>query len=67
MSDTSKNCNCSRCGKRIVLGINGVVIDTSKVCDKCAGVKRDKNGFAWLPEDINKIGDKFAKDIFIDE
>lgn len=34
---------CKKCGKKFILGYNGVC----NKCDKCAGVKRDKNGYAW--------------------
>jgi hypothetical protein len=42
-----------KCGKPFKLGVNGVITDNDgDVCDECAGVKRDKNGYTWFPDDI---------------
>ncbi len=43
---------CS-CGKKFTLGVNGAFSETHnrEVCDQCAGVERDQNGWAWsMPE-----------------
>lgn len=38
---------CPHCKKKYNLGYNGVV----EGCDKCLGIKRDKQGYAWFPHD----------------
>ena len=45
--DTTYMCNV--CGELFDMGTNGVVVEDKPTCDSCAGVKRDKDGFAWLP------------------
>jgi hypothetical protein len=37
------NKKCTKCLCIYVLGVNGTV----KGCDKCTGVKRDKDGLVW--------------------
>jgi len=37
------NKTCPKCGKQYQVGVNGIVGS----CDKCARVKRDRDGFAW--------------------
>ncbi len=34
---------CPHCRKHYTLGVNGV----KGRCDQCAGVKRDRDGYAW--------------------
>jgi Zn-finger nucleic acid-binding protein len=41
------NSMCPKCGNGFRMGHNGTVDG----CDKCTGVTRDKNGFAWSPSD----------------
>ena len=38
---------CPKCHKHFRMGVNGTVDG----CDKCTGVKRDKNGHAWDPDE----------------
>lgn len=38
---------CRLCGHAFELGHNGTV----KGCDVCLGIQRDKNGYAWLPDE----------------
>lgn len=36
---------CPQCRTLYVLGDNGI----KGRCDKCAGIRRDRNGYAWHP------------------
>ena len=36
---------CRKCKSNFLMGVNGTVYG----CDKCTGVERDKNGYAWKP------------------
>jgi hypothetical protein len=38
---------CPQCGRAYRLGYDGVMDG----CDECQGVKRDKDGFAWHPDE----------------
>lgn len=38
---------CPKCKKHFRMGVSGTVDG----CDKCTGVKRDKNGYAWHPDE----------------
>jgi hypothetical protein len=38
---------CQNCKKHFRMGVSGTVDG----CDKCTGVKRDKNGYAWYPDE----------------
>lgn len=41
---------CSKCGKRFDLGWEGIFDEQEQpICDKCAGVERDGDGYAWMP------------------
>jgi ribosomal protein L37AE/L43A len=46
-----KNTVCPKCKKYFCLGVNGTIYG----CDKCTGVKRDKGGYAWLPDEQEQI------------
>jgi hypothetical protein len=46
---------CKECGKKFDLGLVGVWCDDGSrrgayVCDDCAGIERDADGNAWMPE-----------------
>ena len=38
---------CKICNKNYKIGCAGTV----NGCDKCLGIQRDVNGYAWLPEE----------------
>lgn len=38
---------CPKCKKHFRMGVSGTVDG----CDKCTGTKRDKNGYAWGPDE----------------
>lgn len=38
---------CKHCGKKFEMGVNGTMYG----CDKCSSTKRDKRGYAWLPDE----------------
>lgn len=38
---------CHICGNEFVPGVNGTI----EGCDKCCGVRRDRNGYAWFPRE----------------
>ena len=38
---------CPKCKKHFRMGVSGTVDG----CDKCTGVKRDRNGYAWQPDE----------------
>ena len=42
---------CPICHKNFTLGVDGVVDPKTdrEICDQCAGVRRDPQGYAWLP------------------
>ena len=42
---------CSKCGKDFTPGINGIV--NPILCDSCAGIERDSQGWAWSTKDHN--------------
>lgn len=42
---------CLVCGVYFAIGINGVEMTNGVLCDECAGVKRDKDGQAWFPNE----------------
>ena len=65
------NSVCSKCGNKFSMGVNGIVVgDDNEVetCDKCAGVKRDKNGYAWQEDEQKLIFQRFGagEDDFIE-
>ncbi len=41
---------CPHCGKQFTLGVNGII----GTCDDCAGIKRDGNGYAWKPWEMEQ-------------
>jgi hypothetical protein len=47
------NAVCSRCENGFRMGYTGIVLEdnVTEVCDSCAGVQRDKNGYPWLPRE----------------
>ncbi len=42
---------CPHCRAEYVLGEHGI----KGTCDRCAGIKRDKKGYAWHPGENIKI------------
>jgi len=38
---------CPKCGNEYQMGRDGA----TDGCDKCLGIERDREGFAWLPEE----------------
>ena len=47
MSKVTKK--CVKCHRAFQYGHNRFSLDNKPLCDKCAGVKRDLSGYAWLP------------------
>lgn len=53
---------CPKCRRLYRLGWNGI----RGQCDKCAGVKRDREGYAWMPGQREmKLQDFFGGGYFI--
>jgi len=42
---------CSKCGKSIRIGYDAIWTPDGNVCDSCASVSRDVNGYAWHPRE----------------
>lgn len=42
---------CCACGKKFVLGVTGTYPGRWPMCDACAGVRRDCQGWAWSPNE----------------
>lgn len=47
----SKKSICPKCGKPFSMGDNGTVDG----CDGCTGVQRDRNGYAWFPDETEQV------------
>lgn len=47
---------CSKCGRSCALGYDAVgnYAKNTVTCDACAGVERDRNGYAWHPGQTEK-------------
>ena len=39
---------CCKCHRFIDMGLNGIFVDDVPMCDECAGVERDNEGYAWM-------------------
>jgi hypothetical protein len=48
---------CNNCHKNFTLGVDGVVDPKTglEMCDSCAGVRRDSQGYAYLREETYLI------------
>jgi hypothetical protein len=40
---------CPICGETYIVGVNGMGEPSG--CDSCLGIQRDKNGYAWSPDE----------------
>jgi hypothetical protein len=48
-----KKQTCSKYATVFDLGLNGIIDKAgAPICDTCAGVTRDANGYAWFPGEI---------------
>ena len=64
---------CYKCGFVFEFGYNGIYDAGKYVCDECAGVKRDLDDNAWLPNETfmlmknvftGEISKVYRKDVF---
>lgn len=47
---------CSKCHNGFILGVGGFFVDEDTLsCDTCAGVERDAEGNAWLPDETEIV------------